>query len=87
MSHPKKTNLSNLDLRQEISGEASRKRAIKALSKINESETKQVQLKDYFILPNLNLNYSLIVSSDMKKDDIIKRFKNNPITNDLKLKR
>lgn len=41
MSHPKKTNLTNLDLRQEISGVASRKRGLKELQKIKSVPTKK----------------------------------------------
>jgi len=88
MSHPKKTNLSNLDLRQEISGEASRKRGLKELAKIKSkgNDKKSVKLSDYFILPIKSLDFTIEINAKLTKKEIIDRFKNYPVTNDLKLK-
>ena len=88
MSYPKKTNLSNLDLRQEISGEASRKRGLKELAKIKAipDNKKSVKLSDYFILPIKSLDFTIEINAKLTKKEIIDRFKNYPVTNDLKLK-
>jgi len=88
MSYPKKTNLSNLDLRQEISGEASRKRGLKELAKIKSkaNDRKSVKLSDYFILPILSLDFTIEVDAELTSNQIIDRFKNYPVVLDLKLK-
>ena len=88
MSHPKKTNLSNLDLRQEISGEASRKRGLKELAKIKSkgNNKKSVRLSDYFIIPIKSLDFTIEVDEKLTKKEIINRFRNYPVTMDLKLK-
>jgi len=88
MSHPKKTNLSNLDLRQEISGEASRKRGVKQLAKIKSkgNDKKSVKLSDYFILPIKNIDFTIEVDAELNRNQIIDRFKNYQVTTDLKTK-
>lgn len=88
MPHPKKTNLTNLDLRQEISGVASRKRGLKELQKIKSVPTKKktVSLSQYFILPTRSLDFQIEVDENLTDKDILKRFKNYPVTMDLKIK-
>lgn len=88
MSHTKKTDLSNLDLRQEISGEASRKRGLKELAKIKSKsdDKKSVKLSDYFIVPIKSIDFTIEVNAKLTKKEIINRFKNYPVTFDLKLK-
>ena len=88
MSYPKKTNLSNLDLRQEISGEASRKRGVKQLAKIKSkgNDKKSVKLSDYFILPIKNIDFTIEVDAELNRNQIIDRFKNYQVTTDLKTK-
>ena len=88
MSHTKKTNLSNLDLRQEISGEASRKIGLKELAKIKSkcNDKKSVELSGYFILPIKSLNFTIEVDAELTKNQTIDRFKNYPVALDLKLK-
>ena len=88
MSKTKKMNLSNLDLRQEISGEASRKRGLKELAKIKSKKEskKAVKLSDYFIVPVKSIDFTIEVNAKLTKKEIINRFKNYPVTFDLKLK-